>query len=52
MGRVSPDSTLFFEQFLDEIRAIPGVETAGAISHFPTAIMGWHVRPFELPGKK
>jgi putative ABC transport system permease protein len=53
MGRVSPDSTLFFERLLEEIRAIPGVEAAGAISRLPTDMTGpWRVRPFKLPGRE
>jgi len=50
MGRVSLDSTLFFERLLEEIRATPGVEAAGAISSLPTE-MPWRVSPFKIPGR-
>jgi len=53
MGRVSPDSTLFFERLVEEIRRIPGVETAGAISHLPIQHdFTVFVRPFKLPGRE
>lgn len=52
MGRVSPHSTLFFERLIEEIRAIPGVEAAGAISRLPPDSSGpWAVRPFKIPGR-
>jgi putative ABC transport system permease protein len=51
MGRVSLDSTLFFERLQEEIRAIPGVEAAGAISSLPTEIP-WRVSPFKIPGRE
>ena len=51
VGRVSPESTLFFEQLLQEIRAIPGVARAGVISNLPTDIPGpWYQRPFTVAG--
>jgi putative ABC transport system permease protein len=53
LGRVSPESTRYFERLLEEIRAMPGVELAGAISHFPSDITGpWRVRPVKLLGQK
>jgi predicted permease len=53
MGRVSPESTLYFERLLEEIRTMPGVEAAGAISHLPTDMSGpWRVRPFKILGAK
>jgi putative ABC transport system permease protein len=51
MGRVSLDSTLFFERLTEEIRAIPGVETAGAISSLPTE-RTWRTSPFKIPGRE
>ena len=51
MGRVSPESTLYFERLVEEIRKIPGVEAAGAISHLPTDMSGpWRQRPFKIVG--
>jgi putative ABC transport system permease protein len=55
MGYVSPDSTLFFERLLEEIRTIPGVESAGAISYLPTDLTragAWLVRPFTILGRE
>ncbi|MGH9162510.1 MAG: ADOP family duplicated permease [Vicinamibacteraceae bacterium] len=53
MGRVSPESTLYFERLLEEIRAMSGVEGAGTISHLPSDITGpWRVRPFTRPGRE
>ena len=51
MGQVSLDSTLFFERLLEEIRATPGVEAAGAISSLPTEIP-WRTSPFKIPGRE
>jgi putative ABC transport system permease protein len=51
MGRVSLDSTLFFERLLEEIRVIPGVEAAGAISSLPTELP-WRVSPFKVLGRE
>src|SRR5918994_3727322 len=51
MGRVSLDSTLFFERLLEEIRATPGVKAAGAISSLPTEIP-WRTSPFKIPGRE
>jgi predicted permease len=52
-ARVSPASTLFFERLVDEIRAMPGVEAAGAISRLPTDTAGpWRVRPFKIAGRE
>ncbi len=53
MGRVSPESTLFFERLVEEIRTIPGVEAAGTISRLPTDTVGpWRVRPFQISGRE
>jgi putative ABC transport system permease protein len=52
-GRVSPESTLFFERLIEEVQAIPGVEAAGAISRLPTDTLGpWRVRPFKIAGRE
>ena len=46
----------FYQQVLDQVSAVPGVESAGAINHLPLAGDQWglsfHVqgRPFEQPG--
>jgi putative ABC transport system permease protein len=51
VGRVSPEATQFFDRLLEEIRALPGVEQAGAISNLPSDIPGpWGVRPFTVAG--
>jgi putative ABC transport system permease protein len=53
MGRVSPQSTLFFERLVEEVRTIPGVEAAGTISRLPTDTAGpWRLRPFLLAGRE
>ena len=49
VGRVSQESTQFFERLLDEVAAIPGVERAGVISNLPSDLPGpWGVRPFTV----
>jgi putative ABC transport system permease protein len=48
MNQVTPQATVFFDQVLEKVRALPGVEHAGIVSRLPMDV--WTL-PFSIVGK-